>query len=130
MMTERSDLHAAPACVCAGGVWYYFLSQCVSVVETPFRHVFHGRGDHTLSALADHLSLLSPVRRGSFPPPAGALHLDAAGRRERAQRRRLEHRQPALELQTRPSASIYQLESAQHVSSDVPETTEHHLLVN
>ncbi|XP_016369137.1 transferrin receptor protein 2-like [Sinocyclocheilus rhinocerous] len=39
-------------------VEYYFLSQYVSVVETPFRHVFHGRGDHTLSALADHLSLL------------------------------------------------------------------------
>ncbi|XP_051956123.1 transferrin receptor protein 2 isoform X1 [Xyrauchen texanus] len=39
-------------------VEYYFLSQYVSVVETPFRHVLHGRGDHTLSALAEHLSLL------------------------------------------------------------------------
>uniref|UniRef100_A0A9J8CCD0 Transferrin receptor protein 1 n=1 Tax=Cyprinus carpio carpio TaxID=630221 RepID=A0A9J8CCD0_CYPCA len=39
-------------------VEYYFLSQYVSVVETPFRHVFNGRGDHTLSALADHVSLL------------------------------------------------------------------------
>ncbi|XP_016405089.1 transferrin receptor protein 2 isoform X1 [Sinocyclocheilus rhinocerous] len=39
-------------------VEYYFLSQYLSVVETPFRHVFNGRGDHTLSALADHVSLL------------------------------------------------------------------------
>ncbi|XP_065131816.1 transferrin receptor protein 2 [Paramisgurnus dabryanus] len=39
-------------------VEYYFLSQYMSVVETPFRHVFHGRGDHTLSALDEHLSLL------------------------------------------------------------------------
>ncbi|XP_057175345.1 transferrin receptor protein 2 [Triplophysa rosa] len=39
-------------------VEYYFLSQYMSVVETPFRHVFHGRGDHTLNALAEHLSLL------------------------------------------------------------------------
>ncbi|XP_070849156.1 transferrin receptor protein 2 [Chaetodon trifascialis] len=40
-------------------VEYYFLSQYVSAVETPFRHVIHGRGDHTLSALAEHLSLLT-----------------------------------------------------------------------
>ncbi|XP_049917656.1 transferrin receptor protein 2 isoform X2 [Epinephelus moara] len=40
-------------------VEYYFLSQYVSVVETPFRHVIHGRGDHTLSALAEHLALLT-----------------------------------------------------------------------
>ncbi|XP_076842352.1 transferrin receptor protein 2 isoform X2 [Brachyhypopomus gauderio] len=39
-------------------VEYYFLSQYVSVVETPFRHVLHGRGEHTLSALTQHLSLL------------------------------------------------------------------------
>ncbi|KAG7464497.1 hypothetical protein MATL_G00166270 [Megalops atlanticus] len=39
-------------------VEYYFLSQYVSVVETPFRHVLHGRGEHTLSALTEHLSLL------------------------------------------------------------------------
>lgn len=37
---------------------YYFLSQYVSVVETPFRHVLHGRGEHTLSALTEHLSCL------------------------------------------------------------------------
>ncbi|XP_055795074.1 transferrin receptor protein 2-like [Salvelinus fontinalis] len=40
-------------------VEYYFLSQYVSVVETPFRHVVHGRGEHTLSALTEHLSLLT-----------------------------------------------------------------------
>ncbi|XP_034146176.1 transferrin receptor protein 2 isoform X2 [Esox lucius] len=40
-------------------VEYYFLSQYVSVVETPFRHVLHGRGEHTLSALSEHLSLLT-----------------------------------------------------------------------
>uniref|UniRef100_A0A8C9ZRP7 Transferrin receptor 2 n=1 Tax=Sander lucioperca TaxID=283035 RepID=A0A8C9ZRP7_SANLU len=40
-------------------VEYYFLSQYVSVVETPFRHVIHGRGDHTLSALSEHLALLT-----------------------------------------------------------------------
>nr|XP_046184399.1 transferrin receptor protein 2 [Oncorhynchus gorbuscha] len=40
-------------------VEYYFLSQYVSVVETPFRHVMHGRGEHTLSALTEHLSLLT-----------------------------------------------------------------------
>ncbi|KAG9346430.1 hypothetical protein JZ751_006741 [Albula glossodonta] len=39
-------------------VEYYFLSQYVSAVETPFRHVLHGRGEHTLSALTEHLSLL------------------------------------------------------------------------
>ncbi|KAM7366697.1 hypothetical protein PAMP_016112 [Pampus punctatissimus] len=40
-------------------VEYYFLSQYVSVVETPFRHVIHGCGDHTLSALTEHLALLT-----------------------------------------------------------------------
>nr|XP_029131188.1 transferrin receptor protein 2 isoform X2 [Labrus bergylta] len=40
-------------------VEYYFLSQYVSAVETPFRHVIHGRGDHTLSALVEHLALLT-----------------------------------------------------------------------
>ncbi|XP_007237563.3 transferrin receptor protein 2 [Astyanax mexicanus] len=39
-------------------VEYYFLSQYVSAVETPFRHVLHGRGEHTLSALTEHLALL------------------------------------------------------------------------
>ncbi|XP_023287184.1 transferrin receptor protein 2 [Seriola lalandi dorsalis] len=40
-------------------VEYYFLSQYVSMVETPFRHVIHGRGNHTLSALNEHLALLT-----------------------------------------------------------------------
>ncbi|XP_035265548.1 transferrin receptor protein 2 [Anguilla anguilla] len=39
-------------------VEYYLLSQYVSPVETPFRHVLHGRGEHTLAALSEHLSLL------------------------------------------------------------------------
>ncbi|KAJ8255040.1 hypothetical protein GJAV_G00200280 [Gymnothorax javanicus] len=39
-------------------VEYYFLSQYVSAVETPFRHVLHGRGEHTLAALTEHLLLL------------------------------------------------------------------------
>nr|XP_023653302.1 transferrin receptor protein 2 isoform X1 [Paramormyrops kingsleyae]XP_023653303.1 transferrin receptor protein 2 isoform X1 [Paramormyrops kingsleyae]XP_023653304.1 transferrin receptor protein 2 isoform X1 [Paramormyrops kingsleyae] len=45
-------------------VEYYFLSQYVSAVETPFRHVLHGRGEHTVSALTEHLSLLrsEPLR--------------------------------------------------------------------
>lgn len=40
-------------------VEFYFLSQYVSVVESPFRHVIHGRGDLTLSALSEHLTLLT-----------------------------------------------------------------------
>ncbi|XP_061565952.1 transferrin receptor protein 2 isoform X2 [Cololabis saira] len=40
-------------------VEYYFLSQYVSAMETPFRHVIHGRGNHTLSALTEHLALLT-----------------------------------------------------------------------
>uniref|UniRef100_A0A3B3UD81 Transferrin receptor 2 n=1 Tax=Poecilia latipinna TaxID=48699 RepID=A0A3B3UD81_9TELE len=40
-------------------VEYYFLSQYVSAMETPFRHVIHGRGNHTLSALTEHLTLLT-----------------------------------------------------------------------
>ncbi|XP_036072744.1 transferrin receptor protein 2 [Oryzias melastigma] len=40
-------------------VEYHFLSQYVSTMETPFRHVIHGRGNHTLSALTEHLTLLT-----------------------------------------------------------------------
>ncbi|XP_047241284.1 transferrin receptor protein 2 isoform X2 [Girardinichthys multiradiatus] len=40
-------------------VEYYFLSQYVSAMETPFRHVIHGRGNHTLRALTEHLDLLT-----------------------------------------------------------------------
>uniref|UniRef100_A0A3Q4GLI8 Transferrin receptor 2 n=1 Tax=Neolamprologus brichardi TaxID=32507 RepID=A0A3Q4GLI8_NEOBR len=45
--------------MCILQVEYYFLSQYVSAVETPFRHVIHGRGNHTLSALTEHLGLLT-----------------------------------------------------------------------
>ncbi|XP_037618873.1 transferrin receptor protein 2 isoform X1 [Sebastes umbrosus] len=60
---DYSDLHDPTAARCYNTrimrVEYYFLSQYVSVVETPFRHVIHGRGDHTLSALTEHLTLLT-----------------------------------------------------------------------
>ncbi|KAM6894420.1 transferrin receptor protein 2 isoform 1-T4 [Lycodopsis pacificus] len=60
---EYSDLHDPSAARYYNTrimrVEYYFLSQYVSVVETPFRHVIHGRGDLTLSALSEHLSLLT-----------------------------------------------------------------------
>ncbi|XP_078525937.1 transferrin receptor protein 2 [Lissotriton helveticus] len=39
-------------------VEFYFLSQYVSAMQSPFRHIIHGQGPHTLSALADHLNLL------------------------------------------------------------------------
>ncbi|XP_029139403.1 transferrin receptor protein 2 [Protobothrops mucrosquamatus] len=39
-------------------VEFYFLSQYVAVTETPFRHIIHGRGPHTLRALLEHVSLL------------------------------------------------------------------------
>ncbi|XP_034412872.1 transferrin receptor protein 2 [Cyclopterus lumpus] len=60
---DYSDLHDPTAAAFYNSrimrVEYYFLSQYVSVVETPFRHVIHGRGDHTLSALSEHLGLLT-----------------------------------------------------------------------
>ncbi|XP_025875252.1 transferrin receptor protein 2 isoform X1 [Vulpes vulpes] len=39
-------------------VEFYFLSQYVSPADSPFRHIFLGRGDHTLGALLDHVRLL------------------------------------------------------------------------
>ncbi|XP_048372912.1 transferrin receptor protein 2 isoform X2 [Sphaerodactylus townsendi] len=39
-------------------VEFYFLSQYVAVTETPFRHILHGRGPHTIAALLEHVSLL------------------------------------------------------------------------
>ncbi|XP_069500959.1 transferrin receptor protein 2 isoform X2 [Ambystoma mexicanum] len=39
-------------------VEFYFLSQYVSVMESPFRHIIYGQGNHTLSALMDHMNLL------------------------------------------------------------------------
>lgn len=41
-------------------VEYYFLSQYVSPADSPFRHIFLGRGDHTLGALLNHVRLLRP----------------------------------------------------------------------
>lgn len=37
---------------------HLFLSQYVSPKETPFRHIFYGLGNHTLTAILDHLRLL------------------------------------------------------------------------
>ncbi|XP_004691941.1 PREDICTED: transferrin receptor protein 2 [Condylura cristata] len=39
-------------------VEFYFLSQYVSPADSPFRHIFLGRGDHTLGALLEHVRLL------------------------------------------------------------------------
>nr|XP_008121626.1 PREDICTED: transferrin receptor protein 2 [Anolis carolinensis] len=39
-------------------VEFYFLSQYVAVTETPFRHILHGRGPHTLGALLEHVGRL------------------------------------------------------------------------
>ncbi|XP_043933281.1 transferrin receptor protein 2 isoform X2 [Protopterus annectens] len=39
-------------------VEFYFLSQYVSTIDCPFRHIIHGRGSHTFQALLDHLTLL------------------------------------------------------------------------
>lgn len=39
-------------------VEFYFLSQYVSATDTPFRHILHGRGNHTLEALTSHFQLL------------------------------------------------------------------------
>ncbi|XP_055148597.1 transferrin receptor protein 2 isoform X1 [Symphalangus syndactylus] len=46
-------------------VEFYFLSQYVSPADSPFRHIFMGRGDHTLGALLDHLQLLRSNSSGT-----------------------------------------------------------------
>ncbi|PNJ85696.1 TFR2 isoform 3 [Pongo abelii] len=46
-------------------VEFYFLSQYVSPADSPFRHIFVGRGDHTLGALLDHLRLLRSNSSGT-----------------------------------------------------------------
>ncbi|XP_006859702.1 PREDICTED: transferrin receptor protein 2 [Chrysochloris asiatica] len=50
-------------------VEFYFLSQYVSPADSPFRHIFLGRGDHTLGALLDHLQLL---RKGDSRVPGAS----------------------------------------------------------
>uniref|UniRef100_A0A5G2QD61 Transferrin receptor 2 n=1 Tax=Sus scrofa TaxID=9823 RepID=A0A5G2QD61_PIG len=49
-------------------VEFYFLSQYVSPADSPFRHIFLGHGDHTLTALLDHVRLL----RSGGPGALGA----------------------------------------------------------
>ncbi|XP_015275804.1 PREDICTED: transferrin receptor protein 2 [Gekko japonicus] len=39
-------------------VEFYFLSQYVAVTETPFRHILHGHGPHTMAALLEHINRL------------------------------------------------------------------------
>lgn len=39
-------------------VEYDFLSPYLSPKDVPFRHVFFGRGTHTLQSLVEHLQLL------------------------------------------------------------------------
>nr|XP_045000016.1 transferrin receptor protein 2 [Jaculus jaculus] len=54
-------------------VEFYFLSQYVSPADSPFRHIFLGRGEHTLDALLEHLRLLrSGAASASAPGPAPA----------------------------------------------------------
>ncbi|CAF92677.1 unnamed protein product, partial [Tetraodon nigroviridis] len=60
---DRSDLYDPAASRSYNArimrVEYFFLSQYVSAVDAPFRHVIHGRGEHTLSALSEHLDRLT-----------------------------------------------------------------------
>ncbi|XP_053574352.1 transferrin receptor protein 2 isoform X2 [Bombina bombina] len=37
---------------------YYFLSEYVSVIDFPYRHIIIGQGEHTLSALIENLKIL------------------------------------------------------------------------
>ncbi|XP_059549616.1 transferrin receptor protein 2 isoform X3 [Myotis daubentonii] len=57
-------------------VEYYFLSQYVSPADSPFRHIFLGRGDHTLGALLNHVRLL---RSSSSEAPGAATSGVAPG---------------------------------------------------
>lgn len=57
-------------------VEFYFLSQYVSPADSPFRHIFLGRGDHTLGALLDHVRLL---RSGGSGDPGAAASRVAPG---------------------------------------------------
>ncbi|XP_043539585.1 TSC22 domain family protein 4 [Chiloscyllium plagiosum] len=55
------NLGSMQSCLDSGSgcrVEFYFLSQYVSATDTPFRHILHGRGDHTLEALYRHFQLL------------------------------------------------------------------------
>lgn len=57
-------------------VEFYFLSQYVSPADSPFRHIFLGRGDHTLGALLDHVRLL---RSGGSGDPGATASRVAPG---------------------------------------------------
>ncbi|XP_066130513.1 transferrin receptor protein 2 [Saccopteryx bilineata] len=54
-------------------VEFYFLSQYVSPADSPFRHIFLGRGDHTLGALLDHVRLLRSSGSGALGAASSGL---------------------------------------------------------
>nr|KAF6491239.1 transferrin receptor 2 [Molossus molossus] len=54
-------------------VEFYFLSQYVSPADSPFRHIFLGRGDHTLGALLDHVRLLRTSSSGALGAASSAV---------------------------------------------------------
>ncbi|XP_062841310.1 transferrin receptor 1b [Trichomycterus rosablanca] len=66
---ERSDLNDMGRCRNINDrimrVEHNFLSPYVSPRETPFRHVFFGSGDYTISALLEHLKDLKEQAAGS-----------------------------------------------------------------
>ncbi|XP_032111071.1 transferrin receptor protein 2 isoform X1 [Sapajus apella] len=65
-------------------VEFYFLSQYVSPADSPFRHIFLGRGDHTLGALLDHLRLLRSNSSRTPGAPSSAGFQESRFRRQLA----------------------------------------------
>uniref|UniRef100_A0A2K6DGL5 Transferrin receptor 2 n=1 Tax=Macaca nemestrina TaxID=9545 RepID=A0A2K6DGL5_MACNE len=65
-------------------VEFYFLSQYVSPADSPFRHIFMGRGDHTLGALLDHLRLLRSNSSGTPGATSSAVFQESRFRRQLA----------------------------------------------
>ncbi|XP_024427471.2 transferrin receptor protein 2 isoform X2 [Desmodus rotundus] len=70
-------------------VEFYFLSQYVSPADSPFRHIFLGRGDHTLDALLDHVRLLRSSGSGALGAASSAGVMPGLGFQESRFRRQL-----------------------------------------
>ena len=70
-------------------VEFYFLSQYVSPADSPFRHIFLGRGDHTLDALLDHVRLLRSSGSGVLGAASSAGVMPGLGFQESRFRRQL-----------------------------------------
>ncbi|KAF5918182.1 hypothetical protein HPG69_002823 [Diceros bicornis minor] len=70
-------------------VEFYFLSQYVSPADSPFRHIFLGRGDHTLGALLDHVRLLRSGSGAGAPGAASSRVAPGLGFQESRFRRQL-----------------------------------------